>query len=144
MADDFDSKARAIAKYVRDELFNSGVVTLDEARSLVAAENSNATEFSCAACHAPITDPAAKSCSKCGSKTMVISSDRAYRCQRCGSPVELSDPRCGNCGHDKAVPASVKSNPAPYYTCSSCLRTVSLSQPNCSCGNRKAYKTFER
>ena len=52
MADDFDSKARAIAKYVRDELFNSGVVTLDEARSLVAAENSNATEFSCAACHA--------------------------------------------------------------------------------------------
>ncbi|SRR6266705_688830 len=144
MADDFDSKARAIARYVRDELFNSGVVTLDEAKSIVAAEHSNASEFSCAACHASITDPTAKQCPRCGSKSMVISSDRAYRCERCGSPVDLSDPRCGSCGHDKAVPAPTKSNPAPYYTCSSCLRTVSLSQSSCFCGNRKAYKTFER
>ena len=146
-AGDFDSKARAIARYVVAEMQNEGIgMSFEEAKALARVENSDASEFRCAnpECRSPISDPAAKACPRCGSKTMIVSSGSAYRCQRCGSPVDLSDVRCGNCGHDKAVRASVKSNPAPYYTCTSCLRTVSLSQPSCSCGNRKAYKTFER
>ncbi len=146
MADaEFDAKARAIARYVVAEMQNSGIgLSIEEATAVAAAMNSDASEFRCTNCHTPV-DPTLARCPNCGSRTAttVISSDAAYRCQRCNFPI--GDPelisKCPSCGHDKVVPA--KSNPV-RYTCASCLEPVDPSQPKCGCGSTKAYRTVER
>ena len=140
---------RELARAVVRELQNSGgVVDIHEAQHILAAENSNATEFECAVCHAGVADPTAKRCPKCGSGSMIIASDAAYRCARCGHPIrDRSIPSCPSCGHDKVVAASgaasgAKSNPA--YSCADCLGPVTLEQARCSsCGSRKAWRNIE-
>lgn len=110
--DDFDGRSKRLAREVLNTLKNEGaLVSLDEARSILQAENSNASEFRCASCAAPITDMTARECPNCGgSKAMIAASsaEYAYACERCGTPIR--DPSatraCPRCGHGRAVARS--------------------------------------
>ena len=147
MADDFAVRAKIIARETAREVINqlhneNGLVSLEEAKQILVAENDNVSEYRCANCRAPIPDPTISKCPSCGSRAAIISSNSPYRCERCGRPVDLSDPECV-CGHTRAIPAAAKTNPV-FHTCQNCLKPVAISQPQCnSCGSTRCVRTIE-
>ena len=149
MASD-EAAIRRIARATRDEIFNSGVVNLDELRQVLRAENSDVAEFYCKGCGASLSSEELKKsrCGRCGSSQATDSP--VFRCVSCKSPVCIKAETCMRCGGREAIPTygkpiiSARGNPKEHYTCSSCLRPVSLKQPSCSCGSTEAYRTVVR
>ena len=148
MASD-EAAIRRIARATRDEIFNSGVVNLDELRQVLRAENSDVAEFYCKGCGASLSSEELKKsrCGRCGSSQATDSP--VFRCVSCKSPVCIKGESCPRCGSKEAIRANGKPlvslrNPSVSYTCKNCLRPVSLKQPSCSCGGREAYRTVVR
>ena len=151
VADDFNSRARQLARMTVDEMQNRGLgLNVHEVRSVLAAVDSDTSEFYCVTCGASLSSDELKSkCGRCGS---FKATDQApFRCAngRCRKPVCLKEERCKACGSAEAIRAngpviSTRGNPSVGYTCKDCLRPVSLKQPSCSCGSTEAYRTVVR
>lgn len=63
-------------------------------------------------------------------------SDAELVCEKCGSAVSLSDPRCRECGHRRAL---------PRYTCTGCGSEVDPGAESCAkCGSGKARDNARR
>lgn len=104
-----DDRRREMARAIADELSNRhNLVSLAEAKQLLEVEGSNAAEFECASCHAPIADVTSRECPNCGSSKAVIaasSAEYAYACERCGTPIAnpAATRACPRCGHGRAI-----------------------------------------
>jgi len=152
---DFEAKARTIAnmtaKATVDRMMNQGIgLTLEEARSVAASMNSDASEFFCKGCGHPLSSDEVKGsrCGICGSRQATDSP--TYRCASCKEPLSIKAESCPHCGCKDAIKSNSRTvlsarNPKEYFTCANCLGRVNLADDRCPrCGNETAYRTQER
>jgi len=98
MADDFDSKARAIARYVRNELENSGAITnVHDIRGALEAEGN----LICKRCSNPVTIGDDR-CAKCGARQAIDADGAFWKCEDCNMPIsDPKTPKCPKCSGGK-------------------------------------------
>src|SRR5438034_11753190 len=91
MADDFDSKARAIARYVRNELENSGAITnVHDIRGALEAEGN----LICKRCSNPVTIGDDR-CAKWGARQAVDAGGAFRKCEE--SKLTIAEPEAAKC-----------------------------------------------